>query len=489
MHYSRSLLAGLLVLGLGIPIYQLVATSSGEKKIPVTTHSADARGIFLKGRQLVDNLRITDGNPFFKKAVEADTGFALAYLFLAQTAASGKEFFAALDQAVARVSGVSEGERLWILSTQAGAYAKADDQRKLLHQLVALYPDDERAHMLLGVFHFGQQDFKTAAAELQKSVDIAPDFAPAYNQLGYAYRFLGRNSEAEETFKKYTLLIPNDPNPYDSYAELLLKIGRFDDAIVQYDKALAVDGHFGNSYAGIACALAYQGKHTEALVTLDKAIAISRTDGEKRAALFGRTAVLADRGDLAGALKEMEKQYAIAKQGGDAAGMAGDLVFMGNILIEQGSGDAALNDFTKAREIIEASSYAKEVKENAALIFHYNAARAELARHDLAAADRRATAFAKGVEETKNPNQVRLVHELQGMIALEKKNYAGAVQELSRSNLQNPYNLYRLARAYVHTANKEKAKETMSQAAHFSGLPALNYAFIRMKAEKELETM
>jgi hypothetical protein len=43
------------------------------------------------------------------------------------------------------------------------------------------------------------------------------------HQLGYAYRFLDRFADAEAAFKKYTELIPTDPNPYDSSAELLPK--------------------------------------------------------------------------------------------------------------------------------------------------------------------------------------------------------------------------------------------------------------------------
>ena len=67
-----------------------------------------------------------------------------------------------------------------------------------------------------------------------------PTYSTAFNILGYAYRQNGDYSDAENAFKKYIELIPNDPNPYDSYAELLLKMGRFDEAITQYNKALAI---------------------------------------------------------------------------------------------------------------------------------------------------------------------------------------------------------------------------------------------------------
>jgi tetratricopeptide (TPR) repeat protein len=489
MGYSRTILFLLLLVGFGLPVMQKVAASAEDKKIPITTSSQEARELFLKGRELVDNLRLTDGNPFFKKAAELDPGFALAHLYAAQTSATGKEFFASLELATSNAEKVSDGERLWIMSVRAGAYAKSDDQKKCLTKLAELFPRDERAQLLLGVYYFGQQDYNKAADYLKRSTDIAPDFAPAYNQLGYAYRFLERFDDAEAIFKKYTQLIPDDPNPHDSYAELLLKIGRYDEAVAAYDRALAVDNHFGNSYAGISSALTYQGKHKEALLTLEKALRLARTDGETRAALLARTIVYVDRGDLDEALKEMQKQYAIARKSGDAAGMAGDHVAMGNICIEKGDADAAVKHFEQATEAIRSSNLAKEVKENADLIYFYNEGRAKVAKRDLAAAKKDAEQLLKGAEQNKNPNQIRLSHELKGMIALESKDYQSAINELKQSSLLNPYNLYRLAKAYALSGEKQQAKETMRKAAKFNSLPALNYAFMRMKAEKELGTM
>ena len=63
----------------------LAITLAGEK-IPVTTSSKEALAEFLEGRTLVDNLRLTDAIPHFQKAVAQDPGFALAHLYLAQTA-------------------------------------------------------------------------------------------------------------------------------------------------------------------------------------------------------------------------------------------------------------------------------------------------------------------------------------------------------------------------------------------------------------------
>jgi lipopolysaccharide biosynthesis regulator YciM len=83
-----------------------------------------------------------------------------------------------------------------------------------------------------------------------------------------------------------------------------------------------------------------------------------------------------------------------------------------------------------------------------------------------------------------NKNQIRLAHELIGSIALAQQEYAQAVRELRQANQQNPYNLYRLALAYQGSGAKDEARKYCSATVEFNGLPLLNYAFIRRKADR-----
>jgi tetratricopeptide (TPR) repeat protein len=73
---------------------------------------------------------------------------------------------------------------------------------------------------------------------------------------------------------------------------------------------------------------------------------------------------------------------------------------------------------------------------------------------------------------------------LAGRIALAEKDYDKATAELQQANLQNPLNLYRLSQAYQAMGDGDKAHEYLIQAADFNSLPALNYAYIRVKAQK-----
>jgi tetratricopeptide (TPR) repeat protein len=457
---------------------------SAAGKIPVTTSSDEARKEFLQGRDLNEKLLIQDSIQHFDKAISLDPNFAWAELSRAQVSPTGKEFFEHLKKAVSLSDKASNGEKLLILGTEAGANGNAAKQKEYFEQLVAAYPNDERANFALAGYYFGQQDMPQAIAHYKKATELAPSFSSAYNLLGYAYRQNVDYPNAEQAFKKYIELIPNDPNPYDSYAELLLKIGKFDDSIMQYRKALAIDPNFINSHQGIAAALLYKGNADEAVAELQKITDKARSDAERRTALFALTVVDVDGGKWDTALEEVDKQYALGEKTNDVPAMTGDLQLKGNIMLEMGKYDEAKALYERGLKMTEDSSLSQEIKDNARLFHHYNLTRVALGKKDFATAKMEAEAFRKGTEAAKNPAQARQAHELIGMIALEEKDYAKAVSELQQANQQNPYDLYRLCQAYQGKGDLNQAKEFCKKAADFNSLPQLNYAFIRTKAAK-----
>jgi tetratricopeptide (TPR) repeat protein len=460
------------------------AAASDNGKIPITTKSEEARKEFLQGRDLAEKLLAQDSLQHFDKAIALDPDFAYAELARANSSPTGTQFFEHLNKAVALADKVSDGERLLILANQAGANGQVAKQKELLDQLVAAYPNDQRARFNLGGYYFGQQQYASAIEQYKKATELAPNYSPAYNILGYAYRQAGDYGNAEQAFKKYVELIPNDPNPYDSYGELLLKMGRFEDSIAQYRKALAVDEHFVPSHFGISADLLYMGKPSDAAAELGKITEKARNDGERRVALFGQTVVDVDGGKMAPALTELDQQYAIAQQTNDVAGMAGDLQNKGNILLEMGRYDTAQQQFDQLVQMVEASNLSPEIKANAKLQHHFNLAVVAIGKKDYAAAKTHAAEYRQGAEASQNAFQVKQAHGLAGTIALAQKDYDTAIAELQQANEQNPRDLYRLCLAYQGKGDGGKAQATCARAADFNSLPQLNYAFVRSKAQK-----
>ena len=495
MRLNRSLILSLTIVSLLTACQMEPAGNSGASSAPananvgklaVTTSSDEARKEYLAGRDLQEKLRITDSIQHFDKAISLDPNFALAELNRANVSPTAKEFFDHLKKAVALADKASDGERMLIQANEAGANGNPTKQKEILENLIAAYPNDERAHFALGGYYFGQQDYKQAISHYKHSTDLNSNYSTAFNILGYAYRQDGNYNDAESAFKKYIELIPNDPNPYDSYAELLLKMGRFDEAITQYKKALAIDPNFLNSHFGIAAALTYQGKSSDALAELQKMTEKARSDGERRTALFGQMVVAADGGKLDQALTELQKQYALGEKSNDIPAMAADLQLKGNILLEMGKYPDAKQAYEQALKMTNDSSLSQEIKDNTSLFHHFNLARVAIGQGDLATAKKETDEFRKGAEAAKNPGLIKQAHELAGRIALQEKNYDQAIAELDQSNQQNPSDLYLLGEAYQGKGDAAKAKESFTKAAKFNSLPLLNYAFVRTKAEKAI---
>jgi tetratricopeptide (TPR) repeat protein len=233
----------------------------------------------------------------------------------------------------------------------------------------------------------------------------------------------------------------------------------------------------------------YQEKHGEARKELAHAFDIARNDGERRAALFAMAVTHMDEGKAELALKEIEKQYALAEKIQDAAAMAADRTAMGNILLQSGKTDEAMNMFKKSLALISSSSLAKDIKANAELISHYNLSRVAISRGDLATAKSEAKKLHLGAEAKANQNQIRLFQELAGAIELHEKDYDAAIDGLKQANQQDPTVLFRIALAYQGLGKPADARKYCEQAAKFNSLPVLNYAYIRKKATKLLAAL
>jgi tetratricopeptide (TPR) repeat protein len=464
-----------------VGLYAAASPATSADKIPITTSSDEARQLYLEGRDLSEKLRATDARVLFEKAAAKDPSFALAQVGLANTAGTAKEFFDAVGRAVALAEKASEPEKLLVCALDAGAKGEPARQKDCLTRLIAARRDDERAHNLMGAYHFGRQDYAAAVEEYKKATAINPQFSQPYNQMGYAYRFMGKYPEAEQAFKKYIELIPGDPNPYDSYAELLMKMGRFEESIKSYEKALSVDPNFVASYIGMGNNRVFLGRPEEARASYARLAAIARNDGERLQAHFWTAMSYVHEGATEKALAEIQKMAAIDQTGKDLVALSGTYNQMGNILLEAGRVDEAAARFRDQVATIDKAEVAAQVKEGTHRQQIFDEARVALARNDLATAKARGAAYATAVGVLKIPFEVRQGHELAGRVALAEKNYAAAVGELRQANQQDPRVVYLLAVALQGKGDAQAAKDAAVQAADWNAL-SNTYGFVRGKA-------
>jgi tetratricopeptide (TPR) repeat protein len=471
--------------GVAPPVDRTVDTT----KIPITTCSDKARDAFLKARWLAENLRMTDAHEYFLKAVEADPEFAMAHLGVANTASTNQEFFEAFRRAVETSTNASEGERFLIAVTEANLAGQPEVQQANLEALVTLFPEDERAHNLMGNFlFFNQQDYERAISSYRKAIEINPKYASPYNMLGYALRQVGDYARAEKAFHHYTERIPDQPNPYDSYAELLMKMGRYEESIASYEKALAIDANFVPSYIGIGNNQIFMGKFDEARLTFEKVEENARNNGERRQAHVWTVASYLHQGDFENALDAVQTLYGIAAETDDRSAMSGDFNLMGEIFLRAGRADDAAEKFDAQIEMMRSSDATEEVMEATERNHNYDLARVALWKADVDTAKKLATTYRDEVATHNARFEVQRTHKLDGMIALAEGHMDEAIMHFERANQRDPETWLLKARAYTAMGDAEEARRACEQVIDFNELN-FNLAFVRETARELLATL
>ena len=480
----------LIILALAL-LFSVWACSGGEDAgptMPITTSSDKALELYKKGRDLAENVRIQESVEYFEKALELDPNFAMAHLRLCFTAPSTRLFFEHFNAAKELMDKVSEAERLWIEGVEAAVNGDPALQQQYFEQLAALYPKDKRALNLLANQLFGQQKYEEAIEMYEKSRALDPDYPPNYNQIGYAQRFLGNYKAAQEALKKYIELIPDDPNPYDSYADLLLKMGKFEKSLANFRKAVEMNSRFLPSHFGIATNLYLTGRHKEARKGLYEQYLRALNDGQRREILLATAITYVDQEDYDLALRELNERYLLAKADEDLPTMANDLAIMAGLLIASEETDSALALYNRSMELIEASDLTEEVKKVSRGGHLSNLAMVAWARDDLETARARLAEYRETISEG-NVGQMQNFNGLSGLVALKAEEYQKAIDHFQQTNHRIPMFRYYLGEAYIGLGDTARGKELIEQAAHFNSVNDLHYALIRPKAARRLEEL
>ena len=108
-----------------------------------------------------------------------------------------------------------------------------------MQELAGKYPSEKNAHYELGRYYGGRGLEAQALASYERALALDPDFGPALNSVAFAHAGMGDLSKALQYLEHYAALNPNDPNPRDSIAEILVRMGKLEESIAAYKEVLA----------------------------------------------------------------------------------------------------------------------------------------------------------------------------------------------------------------------------------------------------------
>jgi Flp pilus assembly protein TadD len=232
--------------------------------LSVTTSSSEARGLYEAGIHTWEVLQIDSALKRWRIAINVDPHFALAHLLLSYCTPDPVEEQVERQKAKSLGNDVTPGERLlitWLSGVRENDYLSGIIA---MNELLQQYPKDKQLLLWAGSWLFHEKEYELAQKRLEEAVAIDADFAPALNDLSYVYAYQGDYKQALGVMQHYVELLPNEPNPQDSYAEMLRMAGRYDDALEHYRAALGIDPNFHSSQLGIADTYSLMGQQKKA---------------------------------------------------------------------------------------------------------------------------------------------------------------------------------------------------------------------------------
>jgi tetratricopeptide (TPR) repeat protein len=146
---------------------------------------------------------------------------------------------------------VTRKEQLLLELAEAQVQRKPDDAKvdALVAEFGRRYPNDPEAYQLRCERLMKKGKTEEVVQEFQELIKANPNYAIAYNYLGYYAARAGDFAKAEDYLKRYRFLAPEQANPYDSLGEIYIHFGRYDEAEQSFKKALSIKPDFWPSVA------------------------------------------------------------------------------------------------------------------------------------------------------------------------------------------------------------------------------------------------
>lgn len=304
--------------------------------LPLSTHSEDARKFVELALDKYENDLLDDSLVLAHHSVEKDPQFPLGFAlvsFIARRTAPDRPALQRAQQLLPRATPEEHLLVQWMTNVQQSNLLPAISS---MNDLLQAFPTDKHVLYLTSEWLFSQQESDRARKMLESVIKLDPQFAPAFNSLGYAYISDGNPDPAKAlaALQRYAELQPGSPNPEDSLGEVSRFAGDDRASLEHYRAALQIDPLFFTSQLGLGDTLTLMGDFSDAREEYDRAIYASENPRDTFHARFQKALVYFWEGqpsqgrkalaDLEQQATEKKEPYAQFEIGFGAAMLASD---------------------------------------------------------------------------------------------------------------------------------------------------------------------
>jgi tetratricopeptide (TPR) repeat protein len=424
--------------------------------LPVTTTSHQALELYQKGMADYENLYLERCNEDWRAAVKEDPNLALAWAWIAFNSGNPQEVSQARAKAKELAPKVKPGERLmiaWISKVQEGDFLGGITA---MNDMLEMYPHDKHLFYVAGNWLMGENGNDQAQRLFEKALTIDKNFPAALNDLAYVDARNRQFAKAFAAMDRYVALLPKEPNPQDSYGELLRMAGNFEGSVAHYRAALKIDPDFVTSQLGLGDTYALMGNQEQARVEYDKAIRFAQNEADRLTYSMQKAMTFVRDGNFAEADKSLLEiaETAHAKEQDLQEAKA-----LRQMAEYQADDRVALKDLNLAEEALShrATISASDRDEERSRILRHRTVRADRAG-DQALADE----SLQQLEALANGSRNRVIQSswqgAAGTLLMDQKKYPDALAHLEEDQ-DNPFSMELLVQAYYQTGQTDKLHE------------------------------
>ena len=427
---------------------QQEVASSEPVTLYVTSATEEAVNHFWAGLHDTENIFFPRSANHFQKALELDPDLGLARVFYGWGAPglTQAERSSEIARGIGSLGGATTAEVIVATALKELNANNTSAAKQLFGVAADMVPDDPHvAYLHAWVSGFGSGNQFRGITAQRKVTERFPDFAAAYNILGYGLWATGDHQGGLEAIRKYVELEADHPNPHDSYAELLQWDGRLEEATKHYRKAIELDESYTAAYHGLAEVNQLQGNKKETISYLTQAIDHAATPQARinfRRALANGYLINGDR-------KAAMENLAVAAEEAAANEFNGPATFAHQQM-------AVVDAMDKGRNIATHLDAAAAINGADTPAQHAWTAIAYAVAGEVAQAREAATALEKAAADA--PNWQTASHAANAMVYLLEDRADDALAELEQADPTNDLIRVLTGECYLKMGNKDEAK-------------------------------